>query len=548
MIEFADRLVQGGPIEADVCVVGAGAAGITLALSLSRSGARVVLAEGGSRRGDRESHALLRGEVVDPRLHASPEHYRRRQLGGATSIWGGQCVPLDPIDLEARKWIGLASWPIDFATLSRYYCAANLWCEAGEAAYVDRMATRLARGSFIEGFDDEVVLSESLERFSRPTDFGSRYADELRVAQGLTVLLGANAVGVESTEDRSRIRAVTFATLADRRFAIKADRFVLAMGGLETPRFLLNAVARGQLDLGESAENVGRYYMTHLAGSTGRVTLTKPARHGYQRDEDGIYCRRRFTIAPAAQRAAQMGNFAARLHFTDPADPSHKSGVLSLAFLARRLLSYEYSVRLNPRGPARSLAHVGNLLRDAPQTGRFVGRWVARRWLASRKLPSVVVEPVDRVYSLDIHAEQVPNPASRVTLGDGSDRFGNPVPRVDWRCTEQDVETVVTGVRLIGEALERTATGRLAWSRETVAADILRHGAYGGHHIGTARMSDSALTGVVDADCRVFGTGNLYVAGSAVFPTSGQAPPTLTIVALALRLAEHLAPSVKAAR
>jgi choline dehydrogenase-like flavoprotein len=541
MIEFAEQLAEGALIEADVCVVGAGAAGITLALTLSKAGSRVVLAEGGFRYADRRSQELLHGEVVDPRVHAMPEHYRRRQLGGATSIWGGQCVPLDPIDLEERDWIGSARWPIEYSILQQHYPAANLWCEAGECAYVDRLATRLGYGALVDSFEDDIVLAESLERFSRPTDFGSRYRGELQAAPGLRVVLGANAVGLDSTEDRRSIQAVKFASLGNRRFKVKARQFVLAMGGLETPRFLLVASSRGQLSLGAATAHVGRYYMTHLAGSTGRVTLQKPSRHGYQRDADGIYCRRRFTVSPAAQRASKMGNFAARLHFTDPADPGHRSGVLSLAFLARRLLSHEYSVRLDPRGPSRSLAHASNLIRDLPQTTRFCGRWAVRRWFASRKLPSVVIDPVEGAYSLDIHAEQVPNEQSRVALADTLDRFGNPVLRIDWRHTQQDIETVISGVRLIGEALQRRAVGRLDWDQDAVAADILKYGAYGGHHIGTARMSDSARTGVADRDCRVFGTENLYLAGSSVFPTSGQAPPTLTIVALALRLSAHLA-------
>jgi choline dehydrogenase-like flavoprotein len=154
----------------------------------------------------------------------------------------------------------------------------------------------------------------------------------------------------------------------------------------------------------------------------------------------------------------------------------------------------------------------------------------------------VIVRPRANLFSLDFHAEQVPNPDSRVRLSDRTDRFGMPKLLIDWRYTELDVRTVATGLRLLRQDVSRSAVGELALEPDEADIEqvIRRDGAYGGHHIGTLRMGRDQATGVVDTNCRVFGVGNLYVAGSAVFPTSGQANPTLTIVAMATRLAKHL--------
>lgn len=549
MIEDAERLDTRATLDADVCVIGAGAAGITMALSLARAGVSVILLEGGRRTAHAASQELFRGEVDDPSRHAPTDRYRRRQLGGASTIWGGQCVPFDPIDFEPRPWVDSPGWPIRYEELVGFYPEANRWCEAGDFAYRRDAAAALCPSEpMVGGWQGRDVDIESLERFSRPTDFGRRYARELREQRGLRVLLGANVIDLETTEDRSTVVSVKAATLGGRRLRVRAGSFVMATGGLETPRVLLCAMARRSLDLGASARNVGRYYMTHLAGNVGRVTLSAPSVHGYRRDDAGVYCRSRFTIAEASQRAARIGNMAARLHFTDPGDPSHRNGVLSLAFLARGLIGWEYSVRLRPDRPRPILPHVTNVIRDLPRTAAFAARWVALRRLVGRRLPSVVVEPRHGVHSLDVHAEQAPNPESRITLGAGLDRFGNPTLRVEWRHSPIDLRTVRVGVAMIATDLQRSGAGRIEWSDQSVDVEMLRHGAYGGHHIGTARMAERPEDGVVDRNCRVHGTRNLYIAGSAVFPTCGQAPPTLTIVAMALRLADHLAPIAHAAK
>jgi choline dehydrogenase-like flavoprotein len=187
-----------------------------------------------------------------------------------------------------------------------------------------------------------------------------------------------------------------------------------------------------------------------------------------------------------------------------------------------------------------AIAHVRNVATEPFTTADFVLHLVRKRFLAPRKFPSIIVQPPSGRFSIDFHAEQQPNPESRVQLGTQHDKLGMPRLRVDWHYSSTDIHTVAEAFRMMAEELARSGCGRLEYQPDTLEQSMVRDGAYGGHHIGTARMGASPSTSVVNSDCRVHGLHNLFIASSAVFPTSGQANPTLTIVALALRLADHL--------
>lgn len=177
---------------------------------------------------------------------------------------------------------------------------------------------------------------------------------------------------------------------------------------------------------------------------------------------------------------------------------------------------------------------------DPFDTLAFLWHWITKRTLARRKFPSVVIPSRANRFSLDFHSEQQPSPDSRITLIEQRDALGLPQIRIDWRYTQWDIDTVRVSLGVIRDELARTGCGTLEYNEATVAEEALRYGAYGGHHIGTARMGADPKTSVVDADLRVHGVPNLSIASAAVFPTSSQANPTLTIVALAVRLAARL--------
>ncbi|AEG92169.1 FAD-dependent oxidoreductase [Ramlibacter tataouinensis] len=552
MIEDANQVPAGTVLEADVCVVGGGAAGISLALALSGKGLSIVLLEAGKHSQDAPAQALYEGEVADEQMHSPTHRYRLRGLGGSTSLWGGRCMPYDPIDFEERSWVPHSGWPVAYEELVPYYVAANNLAEAGRYAYDAREAFPFSP-PMIAGFTSDIVRTTGLERFSCPTHFGKRYARRLQLAPDIRVLRGAVCTGIRLQADGSAVRALDIATLEGNRFGVRARASVLATGGLETARLLLCSNDVTPAGVGNQFDVVGRYYQCHIAGNVGTLTVNGPpsdVRHGYEVAPDGVYCRRRLSIAPARQRQHQLLNAVARLHFPKITDPSHGSGVLSGLFLARKMISYEYGKRLADRKPptlADYARHLFNVASDPLDTAAFLAHWVSRRTLAQRKFPSVILRNRINRFSLEVQSEQQPLATSRVQLCDRTDPLGMRRIRVDWRYSRDDIDSVAQTLDLMAAELARSGAGRFSYQRATLEEDLLRYGAYGGHHIGTARMGPDPRTSVVDRDCKLHAVSGLYVAGSAAFPTSSQANPTLTIIALSLRLADHLAQRLKPA-
>ncbi len=545
MIEDINHLSQGARLQTDVCIVGAGPAGISLALDLSERGLSVVLLESGRLATDPATQALSEGSVSDEALHSPPDKYRLRQLGGASAIWGGRCMPLDPLDFEKRPQIALSGWPISYADLLPFYPAANALAEAGRFAYNATDALGADALPLIRGFASARVSTEGLERFSCPTNFGQRYARRLALAPRLQVLLGANCTGLRLSDDGRSLSHVTVASLQGRRLSVHARATVLAAGGLETARLLLASRDVAPAGVGNQHDVVGRYYMCHLAGNVGQLEVrgaTSDVRHGYEISPDGIYCRRRLAVVPAEQARLGLANAVARLHFARITDPAHGSGVLSALYLARHFISYEYAKRLSGPSAGRGdgLRHALNVLKGPLETSRFAAHWLTRRTLAARKFPSVILQNRSNRFSLELHGEQRPLAHSRVSLSDRRDALGMPQLRVDWRYSPDDIDSLRRTLGVMAEEFEASGAARLFINQATLEEDLLRFGAYGGHHIGTARMGCDPRVSVVNADGQVHGVNHLFVTGSAVFPTSSQANPTLTLTALALRLGAAL--------
>jgi choline dehydrogenase-like flavoprotein len=556
MINDAETVQPGTLLECDICIVGAGAAGISIALQFRRSYLRVILLESGTEVAEPATQALYEADIVNPALHSPAERYRERRFGGSTTIWGGRCVPFDPIDFADRPWITDNPWPIAYSAVAAYYPAANALCEAGEYVYDAVRAVAGGMRPMIAGFQPAHFSADGIERFSCPTDFAARYRRLLLASTSVQVLLHANCTELLCGAQADHIDTVSVRTLSGRAFSVRAKHVVVATGGLEVPRLLLASHRTYAAGLGNAHDMVGRFYMCHIAATLGALRLDvarDQVNHGYEVAADGAYVRRRLALTAAAQQQHAVGNAVLRLHFPFIPDPSHRNGALSALYLAKPFISYEYRKRLHGGaavGTGVWLRHAANVMADPFATVGFLLHWVRRRSLAARKFPSVIVRPKANLFSLDYHSEQQPSRDSRVSLSADVDRLGVPKLRVDWRYTPLDIRTAEVTMQLLAADFARWGHGALTWDRQTIEQQMMRDGAYGGHHIGTARMSHSPANGVVDEDCRVHGMRNLYIAGSAVFPTSSQANPTLTIVALALRLADHLraASQVTAAR
>jgi choline dehydrogenase-like flavoprotein len=546
MIYDAENLPDGLSINADLCIVGAGAAGISMALQFIGTSIKVLLLESGGVGEEPDTQALYAGSVADEHMHGPPGRYRQRRFGGTTTIWGGRCMPFDDIDFDVRDYVPHSGWPYARDVLIPYYVRANWLCEAGEFAYTAEDAFHGRARPIIDGFDSPYFSSDTLERFSCPTDFSGRYGHRLAAAHNITVLLHANVTRVQLRPAGDRVATLAVRTLKGKGFTMCAEQFVLAAGGLEVARLLLASQDVQQNGIGNDADVVGRYYMCHVAGTIGAIRIDRPlaaVHHGYEISDEGIYCRRRFALRAEVQRQRRLGNFIARLHHPRITDPAHRNAVLSLLFLAKPFIPYEYAVRLH--GQERyswraRMQHVRNVAFGAFDAAAFAWHMLRDRKLADRKFPSIIVKPKANLFSLDFHAEQQPNPDSRVTLAAESDALGMRRLHVDWRYTRGDIDTVAGALALLASEFARSGVGSIAYDASSVEAEVTRYGAYGGHHIGTARMGSDRRSSVVNANCRVHGVDNLFIAGSATFPTSSQANPTLTVVALALRLAEHV--------
>lgn len=530
---------------ADVVIVGGGAAGISVALSLLDSSLKVLLIESGNEVDDPETQAIYQGYVVDPHKHSPLDTYRQRRWGGSTTIWGGRCMPLDPIDFEHRAWADFCSWPIRYEDVLPYYPEANRLCEAGEFNYHHDAVFPALSKPMISAYQPSAFTSTRLERFSCPTDFGKRYRHLLESSKNVTVLLNANLTRIVLDETQKNVTALEVKTLTAKALRVEGRQFVLAVGGLEVVRILLNQPGVSGKGLGNTNDLVGRFYMCHLAGTIGRISFKPEVEvwHGYEVAPEGVYCRRRFALKEGVQREREIGNFVARLHHPRIDDPQHRTGILSALLLGKYFISYEYGKRLESLGGlnlSTYFKHLLNVLTDMTGIIRFLTHWVIRRSLAQRKFPSVIVRSKAQQYSLDFHAEQFPNFHSRITLADERDALGMRRLSVDWKYLPQDVRTVKVALSLFKSELEKQGLARFDYDPAEVETEMVRYGAYGGHHIGTTRMGEDPTHSVVDANGRLHEVNNLYIAGSSVFPTSSQANPTLTIVALALRLGEHL--------
>jgi len=555
MLADARPIPDGSRIQCSVCVVGAGAAGLTLALGLLDAGMDVLVLEAGGEKVEEAIQSIYDGAVTSPE-HAPPKMYRQRRLGGSTAVWGGRCVPYDAQDFQGRAHVPLSGWPFGLEELTPFYRAAHHILEIGEFDYC---ANGLGETPHLAGFADAHVISERLERFSPPTNMWKRYGPVLKRSANVKILKYASCLRIATDEARRRVEALECVTGAGARFTVEAGQVVIAVGGLETVRVL------GHSGLGDHAGLLGRTYMCHVESRIGRLQLTPRNRavvHGFETTREGVYARRRFTLTAERQNALECLNATIRLHHPLISDPAHGHTVLSAMFLARQFILPEYARKFGgidipehlrkfaniERAKAEAaherkvtLRHLRNVCAGVPELMGFGADWVVKRYLRPRRIPYVALPAVDGAYALDLHAEQAPNLASRVSLDNAVDRYGVPKLRVDWRLTELDFRTVSTMLREFQRAVQACGCGTVLFDTPDLDAEVRAQALpVGGHHIGTARMAHDPKHGVVDADGRVHHMDNLFVLGSATFPTSSQANPTLTIVAMALRMARRL--------
>ncbi len=538
--DLATAPLQAAPEPVDLCIIGAGAAGITLARTLAQSGLRILLLESGGPGFEAEAQAFAAGQQVPAvgDLQMPGLHYRNtllasrlRQLGGSTGHWGGWCMPLQPNDFARRPWVAHSGWPIEYAALVPYYQQAQAICELGPFNYDDDL-WRLA------GLDPLPLSAMPLRgcywQLSPPTRF-ARYADALADHPDVHLWLHARVLKLHLTSDGGEVGAVALAGPDEQPYRLRAARVVLAGGGIENARLLLLSSDEAPAGIGNDHDQVGRYFLEHPHVPVADVVPQDLSRMRAYFEPRQLrlpagYARERVELIPALRLAASRQQERGLLNGSVQLFSQLRAAPAGPGVAALQALRAAWRRGELPEDTAA-------VLREALSgSGEIAGvGWRVLRGQPAR--PRVLDWAV-----LFARIEQAPDPASRIQLGRERDPGGQPQAVLDWRLGEAEWQTARQLAVDAAQVLAATGIARvrlMPWLR-TPDGPWHERLEGGNHHMGTTRMAASPRQGVVDADCRVFGVANLYVAGSSVFPTSGFANPTLTLVALTLRLAAHL--------
>jgi choline dehydrogenase-like flavoprotein len=550
-------------VQADVCIIGGGAAGIALAREFSGQPFRVAVLESGDLKPADDTQRLAVGESVGLRYYPL-EAARLRYFGGTTNHWGGTCRPFDDIDFEARDWIPHSGWPIGKAEVEPYYERARQVCHLASPDWdTDAWAQR-------DRFPPLPVAGRAASRVAQvlpvaERSFGRRYRSEVDSAQNVTVYLNANVAEIETNEEATAATGVRVACLSGNHFAVRAKVVVLAAGGIENARQLLLSNSRQRAGLGNRHDLVGRFFMEHPRFEAGIIV---PAD---RRLEFGFY---QAHPVGAARIKGYLGLDQTTIRrerlvdiqlnmipvYSQAYRESHQlPEVSSLKFLVQEARRREL--------PDDFATHVSNVVGDLltgadhflpvaplplprPLDLRKVMQSdpAAKEHLLPEMLGDIAFAANEEIFSntpvdhirLSTRIDPVPNPDSRITLGAERDALGQPRARLDWQLSPLDKYSVRRTLEIIGAEIGRAGLGRLQMKIEGDDTTWPRDTRGGWHHMGTTRMSDDPRSGVVDRNCRVHGIDNLFVAGSSVFPTAGSGTPTMMLVALALRLADHI--------
>jgi choline dehydrogenase-like flavoprotein len=503
----ARNLENNAVIEGDICIIGAGTAGISIALDWIDTPYKVILLEGGGFEYDGQVQDLYDGETTGQRyypLKSTRLHY----FGGTTGHWAGMCSPFDPIDFIKRDWVPESGWPISKKDLDPFYTKAHKTLQLGPYNYeLDYWQTEVPN---LNPFPlDEKVIWNKMWQFS-VARFGKLYGDTITRAKNIHLYTYANVVDIIANENISKTKEVIVKNHSGKTHKVRAKHFILACGAIQNARLLLASNSQISAGLGNDNDVVGRYFMEHIEHLSAELWLSKPFPTDLYRWKPGV------TIA------------SAELAITEKAQTENKilNGTVSLfpLIFGRNVISEMDA--WNDKDPRKSRERTFKGYSDAAAAAEKINEG-----------------SISRALQMHTRIEQAPNPNSRVTLGSEKDELGVPKTKLNWELTELDKRSIRRIYQLLGQHMGISGLGRIrlkeflwdendnSWPEDLNA---------GWHHMGTTRMSDDPKRGVVTSNCQVHRISNLYVAGSGCYATSGAPNPTLTLVALSLRLSDYV--------
>ncbi|MGI9611119.1 MAG: FAD-dependent oxidoreductase [Acidimicrobiia bacterium] len=544
MVETQSKNGSEAPkLHADVCIVGGGPAGITVALQLIGTDLEVVILESGGIDEQGDSQTLNQGSITGLPYYELDET-RYRGFGGASNLWAGWCRPLSEKDFEARPWVTTPSWPISYDDVGPFYEDAARLCELPDSDFTahDELPA-VYKAPFIGNGVDVAVW-----KGSPPTKFGRVYRSALQDAPNVTIVPNATAVEVLTNNDGTVSTGVRAVRSTGTSMEVSASTVVLCAGAIETARLLLASRSAKPQGLGNDHDLVGRHFMEHPHLVTARLDVLAPgvtqrqlisgidrgmfgtqARLAMQRPKGSAKVA--YVISDDRRERDQLLNFSTHIRTVSKVDREDSEAYQAFKLVVNNLrsptdLAKQVAGGAMPEGTSEQIARLG---RGLPEIAQVV-------YQEALKKPDEL--------ALYTQCEQLPNPDSRITIDDTDlDAVGMPRVKLHWSLGRMDKESVIGAHEVLAEQFAISGLGVLVPEPPFLTPDSdWGSGLRGGHHhMGTARMADSARDGVVDRNGRVHNMNGLYVGDSAVFSTSGFANPLLTIVALATRLGRHLA-------
>ncbi len=502
----------------DVCIVGSGAAGLTLATEFLSTSLNVLVVESGGMDHEPLTQALYDIDVSGL-PHPGSTEGRFRICGGSTTRWGGQALPLMASDFEQRDWVAHSGWPISWKEVADYYPRACRFLLVDEMNLdADLFAHLRTRPPAFE----EEKLWYHFSRWSPKPNIREHYMQALRRAERCTLMLHANVVDIVLNENLDRVQTIEVSSLQRQKTRIEARKFVLCSGGIETARLLLAANRQVPTGIGNEHDLVGRFFQDHPSAMVGWLA----PRNANQAQalfnlfhKNGLKYSVRCTATSAWQREHRTLNASMGITFI-PHDSALQDFKDAYVALSRQQLTADVW---------RKLFHVAT----------HPSAMISPTWHFLVRGRSFT--PKAR-FRIGITSEQEPNPESRITLSQRIDPLGMRRTNVHWQPTDLTRHSLLQFAQLLSEQFQRAGIGEIEldpWMKDN-GARWKEHITDQFHHMGTTRMADSPKAGVVDRNCCVHGVENLYIGSSAVFPTSGHSNPTLTIIALCLRMADQM--------
>ncbi|MDO6720371.1 GMC family oxidoreductase [Psychrosphaera sp. 1_MG-2023] len=521
MLINARTLTSPTKIDADICILGAGAAGITLANELNQHFDKIVLLEAGGENYEESIQELYDAHTVS-KYYPDPKESRLRYLGGATNHWANNTSPFSPIDFEKRSWVSNSGWPFGYDAIQPFYLKAAKYCQTGEDGYeANHWLSKLKKDNLLNSATNcELAIAKASVP---PTRFYQTHGQALVDSKNVIVYKYANVSDMNFETESKDVKSITFSAYNGIDHTVHATKFIMCFGGLENARMLLHFNSKYKNKLGNSKDNVGRYFMDHPTLNAAQIFSDRDELNSMSAMDRQRYIVSFFQLKESTLIENETINL--RMPVVAANEYQMSDGISSFHILKQAFKNFAL--------PDDFGTHVGNFITDVDMVIEAVAR---------KQFDSSVFDGANENvgFQIPMMVEQTPHRNNRITLAKRKDRMGIPKLNVHWELQQNDIDSMWKSLALFGQDLGATSLGRIKLLKERSTRLFGDQLGFGHHHMGTTRMSDSEETGVVDPNQLVFGTNNFYIAGCSVFPTGSHVPPTLTIVATTIRLAEYL--------